>query len=238
MLDFGLAKRDTAAGDGSETSSPTAAPPTEPGAVMGTVGYMSPEQVRGQPADARSDIFSLGTVLYEMLSGRRAFARETAAETMTAVLREEPPDLATAVVGLPPALGRIVEHCLEKRPEERFQSARDLAFDLSSLSDSQVRHERVEDKPPGRRVSPRAIGAALVLLGALLGLVAGRLSKGASAPPARRPPPPPSSSSPTSRVSRRSPRSPPTARASSTPPSPGGASTSSSCGSAGAIPRT
>jgi serine/threonine protein kinase/Tol biopolymer transport system component len=183
VLDFGLAKRDTAARDGSETSSPTAAPPTEPGAVMGTVGYMSPEQVRGQPADARSDIFSLGTVLYEMLSGRRAFARETAAETMTAVLREEPPDLATAVVGLPPTLGRIVEHCLEKRPEERFQSARDLAFDLSSLSDSQVRHERVEDKAPGRRVSPRATCAVLVLLGAILGLVAGRLSKGAGAPP-------------------------------------------------------
>jgi serine/threonine protein kinase len=110
VLDFGLAKRDAATGDGSETSSPTAAPPTEPGTVMGTVGYMSPEQVRGQAADARSDIFSLGTVLYEMLSGRRAFARETAAETMTAILREEPPDLATAVEGLSPSLGRIVEH--------------------------------------------------------------------------------------------------------------------------------
>jgi len=182
VLDFGLAKRDVAAGDGSETSSPTAARPTEPGAVLGTVGYMSPEQVRGQPADARSDLFSLGTVLYEMLSGQRAFARETSAETMTAILREEPPDLATTVEGLPPSLARIVGHCLEKRPEERFQSARDLAFDLSSLSDSQVRHERVAETTPKRRFRPHAITAALVLLGALLGLAGGRLSKGAGAP--------------------------------------------------------
>jgi len=182
VLDFGLAKRDVAAGDGSETSSPTAARPTEPGAVLGTVGYMSPEQVRGQAADARSDLFSLGTVLYEMLSGQRAFARETSAETMTAILREEPPDLATTVEGLPPSLARIVGHCLEKRPEERFQSARDLAFDLSSLSDSQVRHERVAETTPKRRFRPHAITAALVLLGALLGLAGGRLSKGAGAP--------------------------------------------------------
>ena len=186
VLDFGLAKRDGGRGDGSETSSPTAARPTEPGAVLGTVGYMSPEQVRGQAADARSDLFSLGTVLYEMLSGQRAFARETSAETMTAILREEPPDLATAVEGLPPSLARIVGHCLEKRPGERFQSARDLAFDLSSLSDSQVRHEPVAEAAPKRRLGAIARTAALVALGTLAGLVVGRLSKGAGAPPAGR----------------------------------------------------
>jgi len=164
VLDFGLARREATTADGTETSSPTAAHATEPGAVMGTAGYMSPEQVRGQPADARSDIFSLGTVLYEILSGRKAFARETAAETMTAILREEPPELAVAVDGLPAALGRIVEHCLEKRPEERFQSARDLAFDLSSLSSSQVRHERVAETGPGagRRAWARPAAAAVL----------------------------------------------------------------------------
>ena len=99
--------------------------------MLGTVGYMSPEQVRGHVADARSDIFSLGCVVHEMLTGRRAFQRETAAETMTAILREDPGALPESC---PPGLARVVERCLEKQPAERFQSARDLAFALASLA--------------------------------------------------------------------------------------------------------
>ena len=129
ILDFGLAKLtrpETAAG--SLTDVPTLTAGTEPGVVMGTVGYMSPEQVRGQPADHRSDIFAFGSVLYEMLSGRRAFRGSSAIETMSAILKEEPPELSQSVTGVPPSLERIVRRCLEKDPAERFQSARDLAF--------------------------------------------------------------------------------------------------------------
>jgi Tol biopolymer transport system component len=107
---------------------------TEPGTVLGTVGYMSPEQLRGAPADQRSDIFALGAVLYEMLAGRRAFRGDSAIETMNAILKEEPPELLRSGKSVPPALERIVTHCLEKRPEQRFQSARDIAFDLESVS--------------------------------------------------------------------------------------------------------
>ena len=135
VLDFGLA-RVTAPGPAAEPDvrTETSPPPgTEVGAVVGTVGYMSPEQVRGQPADARSDIFALGLVLYEMLMGRGAFARETAVETMTAILREPAPEVSLSGCDAPPELGRIVAHCLEKGPGERFQSASDLAFALRSL---------------------------------------------------------------------------------------------------------
>ncbi len=124
ILDFGLAKVDQETAPAVESEAPTAMPATQPGTVMGTVGYMSPEQVRGKPVDHRTDIFSLGTVLYEMLSGRRAFKGDSAVETMTAILKEDPPDLEEAGVSFPPALDRIVRHCLEKSPEERFQSAR------------------------------------------------------------------------------------------------------------------
>ena len=103
---------------------------------MGTVGYMAPEQVRGQTVDARADIFAFGAVLYEMLTGQRAFQRDTAADTMTAILNEDPPELARPRADIPPALDRIVRHCLEKNPDERFQSARDLAFALESSLDS------------------------------------------------------------------------------------------------------
>ena len=110
---------------------------TEPGVTMGTVGYMSPEQVRGGAVDPRSDIFSLGIVIYEMLTGQRPFDRGTAAETMTAVLRDEPPSIDSVTEAVPPDLARVVNHCLEKNPAERFQSARDLAFALrSSLAGS------------------------------------------------------------------------------------------------------
>ena len=107
---------------------------TEPGSVLGTMGYMSPEQVRGHAVDARSDLFSFGSVLYEMLSGQRAFKGATAADTIIAILREDPPELSVTGRGVPPALERIVRHCLEKNPEERFHSARDLAFALEAVT--------------------------------------------------------------------------------------------------------
>ena len=101
---------------------------------MGTVGYMSPEQVRGQAVDHRSDIFSFGAILYEMLSGRRAFHGESAADTMSAILKEDPPDLSDTNQSVSPALERLVNHCLEKNPEARFHSASDLAFALEAIS--------------------------------------------------------------------------------------------------------
>ncbi|MFI5166474.1 MAG: protein kinase [Thermoanaerobaculales bacterium] len=139
ILDFGLAKvgGSVLANSGKTLTTPPEGA-TGPGVVLGTVGYMSPEQVRGEAADPRSDIFSFGVVLYEMLSGQRAFSRETAAESMTAILKEDPPEIVTSGIGASPALQRIVQHCLEKKPGERFQSARDIAFALQALSGSVV----------------------------------------------------------------------------------------------------
>ncbi len=138
ILDFGLAKLtrpEDSSGLGTEAG--TVSISTEPGKVMGTVGYMSPEQVRGQAADHRTDIFSFGTILYEMLAGQRAFQRDTTAETMTAILKEEPSELVSLGKNIAPSLVRVVDHCLEKRPELRFQSAKDLAFALEALSGSE-----------------------------------------------------------------------------------------------------
>jgi eukaryotic-like serine/threonine-protein kinase len=137
LLDFGLAKR-TGPGSGSGSHLETVDRHTDPGTLMGTVGYMSPEQVRGEAADHRSDIFSFGVVLYEMLAGRKAFGRETAAESMTAILKEDPPEISSIASGPSPALQQIVEHCLEKKPGERFQSARDVAFALHAFSGSAI----------------------------------------------------------------------------------------------------
>src|SRR5437867_11304268 len=135
ILDFGLAKlTGTVDGTQSQTEVPTRKVNTEPGMVMGTMGYMSPEQLKGQPADHRSDIFSFGAILYEMLSGKRAFRGDSMAETMSAILREDPPDLSETNKTVSPALERVVHHCLEKNPDERFHSARDLAFAIESLS--------------------------------------------------------------------------------------------------------
>ncbi len=134
ILDFGLAKLRQPEEGAEKSNLLTAAAGTEPGVVMGTMGYMSPEQVRGRSADQRSDIFSFGAILYEMLSGQRAFRGDTAADTMTAILTKEPPDLAQTNKEIHPGLDRLVRHCLEKNPEERFQSARDIAFDLEALS--------------------------------------------------------------------------------------------------------
>jgi serine/threonine-protein kinase len=134
ILDFGLAKMVEPVAPGKETSAPTGSGHTEPGTVMGTVGYMSPEQVKGFPVDHRSDIFSFGTILYELLSGKKAFKRDTNAETIAAIMRDEPPELSESGRNISPALDRIVKHCLEKDRDHRFQSVRDIAFALSETS--------------------------------------------------------------------------------------------------------
>jgi Tol biopolymer transport system component len=136
ILDFGLAKLTRPEDeDGSRSQAPTQQVATETGLVMGTVGYMSPEQVRGKPADSRSDIFAFGAILYEMISGKRAFHGETPADTMSAILKEEPAELSETARNVPPALERIVRHCLEKNPAQRFQSASDVGFNLEALTE-------------------------------------------------------------------------------------------------------
>ncbi len=136
ILDFGLAKiaKGSEANGSVQTLTSAAVSLTEDGHVLGTAGYMSPEQVRGAAVDHRSDFFTFGAILFEMLSGKRAFRRDTAAETMTAILKEDPPELTETNRSVSPALERIVRHCLEKNPDQRFQSARDLAFNLEALS--------------------------------------------------------------------------------------------------------
>ncbi len=173
ILDFGLAKLVRTNAQDSEASLATmtgSAPTTNAGTVLGTSGYMSPEQVRGAAVDCRTDIFSFGSVLYEMLTGTRAFHRETTAETLTAILKEEPPELMDSGRQIPPALDRIVRHCLEKAREQRFQSARDLAFDLESLStvtgSGSVSAAKAKEH---RRWGYVAGIAALVILAAALG---------------------------------------------------------------------
>ena len=166
ILDFGVAKL-IAPPDESipQTEIATRKVHTNPGAVVGTVGYMSPEQVRGKPVDHRSDIFSLGTVLYEMLSGQRAFHKDSAVETLNAILKEEPSELLTTTRNVPPALERVVWHCLEKAPERRFQSASDVAFALEALSGvtTQPSQETLASVPAGRQlITPeRMIWAAV-----------------------------------------------------------------------------
>lgn len=160
ILDFGLAKLNVprAAAAATETIQ------TEPGTVMGTVGYMSPEQIRGNEADPRSDIFSFGVILYEMLSDRRAFQGDTAVETMTAILKQELPDLPDAV---PSGVRQIVHHCLEKDPVNRFQSARDLSFALSALlpvASQRGAPPKLPGRPRWRRWTLAAAGAVLLMV--------------------------------------------------------------------------
>jgi serine/threonine protein kinase/Tfp pilus assembly protein PilF len=156
ILDFGLARWELPTPSEDATSAPTAAGGTEPGWTMGTIGYMSPEQVRGDKAEVPSDLFSLGCVLYEIATGRRAFAGRTSAETMAAVLRDPAPELSGADAEAPPELSRIVTHCLEKPPNLRFQSARDLVFALRAVA-SAAAAPRISS---GRR---RAIESVAVL---------------------------------------------------------------------------
>jgi len=163
ILDFGLAKlsRPTE-GFQAESSVDTVPSPTTPGTVVGTVGYMSPEQVQGLPVSTASDIFSFGAVLYEMLSGQRAFKGDTAVETMNAILKEDPPELQDASGRIPPVLERIVRRCLEKRPEARFHSAHDLGLALEAVSGATgARPTAVAATPRGRLLA--AIAAAVLL---------------------------------------------------------------------------
>jgi serine/threonine protein kinase/Tol biopolymer transport system component len=175
ILDFGLAKlKPPKLAGGVDSEAPTRMPQTDPGTVMGTVGYMSPEQVRGQEADHRADIFSFGVILYEMLAGRRAFQRETMAETMTAILKEDVPELGATNAKISPQLERIVRRCLEKRPERRFQTASDLGFALEALS--MPSDSRPVSAPASELTSPLTTAALsrgwLVAAGALLAALA------------------------------------------------------------------
>jgi len=160
ILDFGLARQDLpAVAPSSATLAATVNSPTEPGTVLGTVGYMAPEQVRGAAVDWRADIFSFGAVLYEMVSGLRAFQRETAAETMTAILREDLPEPDAPV---PPAIDRIVRHCVEKKPEARFRSAHDLAFALEAVTGPSSTSTVA---PPAAMAAPRPRGRSWIVPG-------------------------------------------------------------------------
>lgn len=160
ILDFGLAKFTRPEAEDSDDA-PTVQVATEAGTVMGTAGYMSPEQVRGKPTDARSDIFSFGAILYEMLSGKRAFHGESSADTMSAILKEDPADLTETNRNISPALDRIVRHCLEKNPAERFQSARDVAFNLEALTEISTSTRSGLKALPEARKRPRWFVPAL-----------------------------------------------------------------------------
>ncbi len=185
VLDFGLAKRVEPVSPDAETSGPSVSGLTEPGTVMGTMGYMSPEQVRGLPVDHRSDVFSFGAILYEMLTGRKAFKRDTPSDTMAAIMRDDPPDFAESGRNVSPALDNVVRHCLEKERENRFQSARDIAFALSEATSSTfVSRPQPAVEAPRRRIA--LVGMALVLLAVAGVLLWPRAHRGAGAPGVKR----------------------------------------------------
>ena len=185
ILDFGLAKLLKPEAAASECATLGSTPQqTSAGVVLGTVGYMAPEQVRGEAADARSDIFALGTILYEMVSGQRAFHRDTTAETMTAILKEEPAELSTPGKPIPPGLDRIVRRCLEKKPLQRFQSARDLAFNLEGLSESSasgITAVKLPKRQPRQWLMP-LVACVLLIAGAGAGWLLPR-GAGSNVPP-------------------------------------------------------
>jgi serine/threonine protein kinase len=163
ILDFGLAKL-TQRHSSSDPGAPTFGVDTEVGAIMGTVGYMAPEQVRGEAADHRADIFAFGAILYEILAGKRAFQKPTSPETMTAILNEDPPGISQVAANIPPALQRVLHRCLEKNPEQRFQSASDLAFALEALSDTSSSAAAPSNREPWRISKLWVVAAALAAL--------------------------------------------------------------------------
>jgi hypothetical protein len=167
IVDFGLAKlAEPALAGGSDA--PTIAPATTPGMVMGTVGYMSPEQASGQPADFRSDQFSFGTILYEMLTGRKAFERKTSVETLSAIIREDPEPLESVSPKTPAPLRWIIERCLEKNPDDRYASTKDLARDLKQLAHHLSDSSAIQAAPPPARTKRRwPLVAAAVTVAAL-----------------------------------------------------------------------
>jgi eukaryotic-like serine/threonine-protein kinase len=173
ILDFGLAKlfREESFGSAMPESQTVdhAQSATTPGQVLGTVGYMSPEQVRGQATDHRTDIFAFGAILYEMLTGKRAFKRDSSVETMNAILKEEPPEVQEAIPTLTPGLDRVVRHCLEKNPAQRFQSASDIAFDLETISSQSGTSSRLTAVTDERRSYWKQAAAALLAVLALAG---------------------------------------------------------------------
>ncbi len=167
ILDFGLAKV-SAPGAGARDLAVATATATQPGVLMGTVGYMAPEQVSGEPADARSDLFALGCILYELLTGRRAFQRDTAVETLAAILKDEAPRIGDGVAEVPPPVEHIVRRCLEKSPEQRFHSAYDLAFHLEEAlagGAATGRHRVARPANRGRFLAALMAAAAIALLG-------------------------------------------------------------------------
>jgi eukaryotic-like serine/threonine-protein kinase len=183
ILDFGLAK--AAPGPGSGVESTIAA--TSPGAMLGTAGYMAPEQARGRPVDARADLFAFGVVLYEALAGRPAFAGESIVELSHAILHAEPMALADVGVVVPTGVERVVRRCLQKDPAERFQSARDLGFALEAVADASAASGRAAAVTERAPVARPALGRPLLVAGAALVLVAAGIVAGRLWP---RPPPP------------------------------------------------
>lgn len=174
ILDFGLAKQSRGEADLTGVTATLATPATAPGTVMGTVGYMSPEQVRGGAVDHRSDIFSFGAIAYEMVSGKRAFQHASGIETMHAILNDDPPELNFEELKISPGAERIIRHCLEKNPGDRFQSARDLGFALGALSGtgtSQILAAAAPEKPSRQWLSYFAATAAALAVAAILALV-------------------------------------------------------------------
>jgi len=167
ILDFGVAKLQPMPED-SGRSVEELTTVTKSGSVIGTVAYMSPEQLRGKGVDHRSDIFSVGAILYEMLTGRRAFGGETEVDTITAVLREDPPDINLQEARVPVSFQQVVRHCLEKEPANRFQSARDLAFALETLVDAGARPTRLKAPRSSSRIVPWAIAGVLLVATLLL----------------------------------------------------------------------
>jgi eukaryotic-like serine/threonine-protein kinase len=169
ILDFGLAKLREPLPGGSDSTRMAGKVDTTENVILGTAGYMSPEQVRGQTADHRSDIFSFGAMLYEMVSGTRAFQGESTIETLSAILKHDPPELKPTDAAVTPALASVIQHCLEKERDQRFQSARDLAFALGRLSGSSTSGAVVlpaERPARGRQWAVWAAAATLVMVGA------------------------------------------------------------------------